>query len=100
MLRKIIPRRKQKKLQFISESMSAAALQFIWKRFIGIGSDDSFTPQQVLDALKNTKGLGPAVEAAPVLFLQQVVPVAEELGLKLAIHPMIRTYPQVGLPRG
>lgn len=64
------------------------------------GSDDSFTPQQVLAALTEYA----AVDAATLkkhlhYFLQQVVPVAEEANVKLAIHPDDPPYPLLGLPR-
>ncbi|MCW3089019.1 MAG: uxuA [Ferruginibacter sp.] len=64
------------------------------------GSDDAFTPEQVLAALKNYA----AIDAAKLkrnlfYFLQQVIPVAEECGLKMAIHPDDPPYPVFGLPR-
>lgn len=64
------------------------------------GSDDAFTPEQVLTALKTYD----AIDAATLkqhlyYFLQQVVPVAEACGVKMAIHPDDPPYPVMGLPR-
>ena len=64
------------------------------------GSDEAFTPEQVLMALKTYD----AIDATQLkqhlfYFLQQVVPVAEEVGLKMAIHPDDPPYPVLGLPR-
>src|SRR5690606_34226581 len=52
------------------------------------GSEERFTEEQILSALKTYAH----IDAAKLIenlfyFLKQVVPVAEELGLKMAIHP-------------
>ena len=52
------------------------------------GSDDSFTPGQVLAELEKYKGITAAkLKENLYFFLREVVPVAEECGVKLAIHP-------------
>lgn len=64
------------------------------------GSDDAFTPGQVLAALKTYQGIDAAgLKQHLFYFLQQVVPVAKECGLKMAIHPDDPPYPVLGLPR-
>jgi mannonate dehydratase len=64
------------------------------------GSEERFTKDQILAALENYKGIGPErLKQHLFYFLQQVVPVAEKLGLKLAIHPDDPPYPILGLPR-
>lgn len=64
------------------------------------GTDDAFTPGQVLAELKTFAAID-AVKLKKHLFyfLRQVVPVAEECGLKMAIHPDDPPYPILGLPR-
>lgn len=64
------------------------------------GSDDAFTSEQVLAALKTYEEIDTAkLKQHLFYFLQQVVPVAEECGLKMAIHPDDPPYPVLGLPR-
>lgn len=64
------------------------------------GSDEAFTPGQVLSALKTYEGIdAQKLKQHLFYFLQQIVPVAEEYGLKLAIHPDDPPYPVLGLPR-
>jgi len=64
------------------------------------GSDDAFTPEQVLTELKKYEGIDKQkLKQHLFYFLQQVVPVAEECGLKMAIHPDDPPYPVLGLPR-
>jgi len=64
------------------------------------GSDDAFTPEQVLSALKMYRGIDAAkLKEHLFYFLKQVVPVAEACGLKMAIHPDDPPYPVLGLPR-
>ncbi|HYM95071.1 MAG TPA: mannonate dehydratase [Chitinophagaceae bacterium] len=64
------------------------------------GSDVPFTPEEILTALKTYDHIS-AVKLKEHLFyfLQQVVPVAEKAGLKMAIHPDDPPYPLLGLPR-
>lgn len=64
------------------------------------GSDEAFTPAQVLNALKEYEGID-AVKLKQHLFyfLWQIIPVAEECSLKMAIHPDDPPYPVLGLPR-
>lgn len=64
------------------------------------GSDIPFTVKEVLEALKTYQGTGRAeLKKHLIYFLEQVVPVAEECGLQLAIHPDDPPYGIMGLPR-
>lgn len=64
------------------------------------GSDEAFTPAQVLAALKTYEAIDTAkLKQHLFYFLREVVPVAEECGLKMAIHPDDPPYPVLGLPR-
>jgi mannonate dehydratase len=64
------------------------------------GSDEAFTPEQVLAALKTYEGIdAKKLKEHLFYFLQQVIPVAEECGLVMAIHPDDPPYPVLGLPR-
>jgi len=64
------------------------------------GSDVPFTPEEILTALKQYSGIDVTkLKQHLFFFLNQVVPVAEEAGLQMAIHPDDPPYPILGLPR-
>ncbi|MGN6510981.1 MAG: mannonate dehydratase [Chitinophaga sp.] len=64
------------------------------------GSDDRFTPEAVLAALDKYAHIDAGkLREHLFYFLQQIVPVAESLGMRLAIHPDDPPYPLLGLPR-
>lgn len=64
------------------------------------GSDDAFTAEQVLAALKKYQGINTdKLREHLAYFLKEVVPVAEAAGVKMAIHPDDPPYPVLGLPR-
>ena len=64
------------------------------------GVDEAFTAAQVLEALRSYAHIDTSTLKKHLFdFLQAVVPVAAELGLKMAIHPDDPPYPVLGLPR-
>ena len=64
------------------------------------GSEERFTEKEILTALKTYEGID-AIKLKKHLFyfLEQIIPVAEKSGLKMAIHPDDPPYPILGLPR-
>lgn len=63
-------------------------------------AEQRFTPGQVRAALAGYAGIDAArLKQHLFHFLQQVVPVAEACGVRLAIHPDDPPYPILGLPR-
>jgi len=64
------------------------------------GSGEAYTLEQLRKALKTYEAIGnEELRHNLVLFLQDVVPVAEESGVRLAIHPDDPPFPLLGLPR-
>ncbi len=64
------------------------------------GGNEPFTKAEILTMLASYKNIdAPSLKQNLFYFLSQVVPVAEEAGLKMAIHPDDPPYPVLGLPR-
>jgi mannonate dehydratase len=64
------------------------------------GSEERYTLDEFRDALATYDDVGAdALRANLASFLREVVPVAEEVGLRLAIHPDDPPRPLFGLPR-
>ena len=90
--------RAKKKLNEMSEEEK----NYVFKNcLLGLpGSDESFTAEQVLDALQTYKGIDrQKLKQNLFSFLKEVVPVAEANGLQMAIHPDDPPYSVLGLPR-
>jgi mannonate dehydratase len=91
-----------KKAQLRLKSMTDEEEEVLYKNaLLGLpGSEERFTPEQILAALKAYEHIDAAkLKEHLFYFLKAVVPVAEELGLKMAIHPDDPPYPLLGLPR-
>lgn len=64
------------------------------------GSEESFTSAQFLDAIHGYADTGPdQLRANHHYFMAAVCPVAEELGLRMVVHPDDPPFPIFGLPR-
>ena len=84
------------------DSLGEAAKELLYRNvLLGLpGSNDQFTEKQILDALKTYEGIDDArLKQNLIDFLKEIIPVAEDLGLSMAIHPDDPPYPVLGLPR-
>ena len=85
-----------------NEELTAEQKQKLYSNMmLGLpGSDDSFTPEIILRELKKYENIDRVkLKEHLFYFLKQVVPVAEECGVAMAIHPDDPPYPVLGLPR-
>ena len=82
----------------LSEEEKKALFQSI---LLGLpGSTESFTPEQVLSLLDDYKDIDDNdLRKNLIYFLKEVSPLAENLGVKLAIHPDDPPFSVLGLPR-
>jgi len=91
-----------RRAQLRLKSMTDEEEEVLYKNaLLGLpGSEERFTPEQILAALKTYEHIDAAkLKEHLFYFLKAVVPVAEEVGLKMAIHPDDPPYPLLGLPR-
>ena len=91
-----------KKAELRLKSMTEVERDILYKNaLLGLpGSEERFTPEQILSALKAYENINAAkLKQHLFYFLTEVVPVAESAGLKMAIHPDDPPFTLLGLPR-
>ncbi len=83
-------------------SLTSAEKELLFKNvLLGLpGSKINFTAEQILALLNNYSAIDDnKLRENLIYFLSEVAPVAEELGIKLAIHPDDPPFSVMGLPR-
>ena len=83
-------------------AMTPPAIERLEKTLIAglSASESSYDREGMRAAIANYEGVTAAdLRANLIAFLREVVPVAEELGLQLAVHPDDPPWPLYGLPR-
>lgn len=90
--------RAEKRLAEMSEEEKKVLVESL---LMGLpGADESFTEQAILEGLELYKNIDEAqLKANLVDFLTEVTPVADEVGVVMAIHPDDPPYKLLGLPR-
>jgi len=86
----------------VFDGMSDLQKEVLYKNtLMGLpGGNEPFTREELLATLNSYAHIdAQKLKQNLFYFLEQVVPVAEESGLKLAIHPDDPPYPVLGLPR-
>lgn len=84
------------------ESLAADKIESLKRNMLlGLpGSNEHFTREQVLRLVDSFREINDTtLRKNHVLFLNEVAPVAESAGIKLAIHPDDPPFPVLGLPR-
>jgi len=92
----------KKKAKKRLEGMSVQEREVLYRNaLLGLpGSEERFTREGILAALQTYSHIDSnKLKENLFYFLQQVVPVADENGLKMAIHPDDPPFPLLGLPR-
>jgi mannonate dehydratase len=91
----------QKATDYIQQADEEEKKRLYSNTLLGLpGSEVQFTQEQILQALQGYAHIdAKKLQQHLFYFLQEVVPVAEKAGLKMAIHPDDPPYPILGLPR-
>lgn len=96
------PDEDKKKAMFYGEKLSKDEKDILFKSvLLGLpGSKINFTATQVLQLLQGYAPISETILRENLIhFLSEVVPVAEEVGVQLAIHPDDPPFSVLGLPR-